>query len=49
MIGILLYYHWYLVILGDKAAGAWRWPSTPIYRQGCWKRRAILYSHFGPS
>jgi hypothetical protein len=29
-----LLYNRYRVIPGDKAAGAWRWPPTPIYRRG---------------
>jgi hypothetical protein len=36
-----LLYSGYRVFSGGKAAGAWRWPLTPIYRRGLRKSRAI--------
>ena len=40
-----LLYNGYRVFPGGKAAGAWRWPPTHIYRRGYRKSRAVPLLH----
>ena len=44
-----LLYNWYRVFPEDKAAGAWRWPTTPSSAEVKERAELSLYSTYGPS